>query len=169
MPAKLNADEFLKRLKALRSAPVAKTHDHLASDEAGIWGVRMGQVFALAKEFIDMPLDEVEKLLESPVHEARVGAVSIIDFQARSKKRSRRVEKNCSICISNAMTASTPGTWWTAVLLMSLADISSISRARCCISWRAPRRCQNAALRLSAPVISSGRGTWRIRSRSPKC
>ena len=86
MPAKLNANEFLKRLKALRSASVAKTHDHLASEEAVIWGVRMGQVFALAKEFIDMPLDEVEKLLESPVHEARVGAVSIMDFQARSKK-----------------------------------------------------------------------------------
>jgi 3-methyladenine DNA glycosylase AlkD len=86
MPAKLNANEFLKRLKALRSASVAKTHDHLASDEAVIWGVRMGQVFALAKEFIAMPLDEIEKLLESPVHEARVGAVSIMDFQARSKK-----------------------------------------------------------------------------------
>jgi 3-methyladenine DNA glycosylase AlkD len=46
----------------------------------------MGQVFALAKEFIEMPLDEVEKLLESSIHEVRVGAVSIMDFQARSKK-----------------------------------------------------------------------------------
>ncbi len=27
-------------------------------------GVRMGQVFALAKEFIEMPPDEIEKLLE---------------------------------------------------------------------------------------------------------
>ena len=86
MPGKLNAEEFLKRLKTLRSSSVVKSHDHLASDEAVIWGVRMGQVFALAKEFMDMPLDEVEKLLESPVHEARVGAVSIMDFQARSKK-----------------------------------------------------------------------------------
>lgn len=49
-------------------------------------GVSMGQVFALAKEFIAMPLDEIEKLLESPIHEARVGAVSIMDFEARSKK-----------------------------------------------------------------------------------
>jgi 3-methyladenine DNA glycosylase AlkD len=46
----------------------------------------MGEVFALAKEHMDMPLDEIEKLLESPIHEARVGAVSIMDFQARSKK-----------------------------------------------------------------------------------
>ena len=87
MSAKLNSDEFLKRLKALRSASVAKSHGNLASDpDDVIWGVRMGQVFALAKEFMDMPLDEVQKLLESPVHEARVGAVSIMDFQARSKK-----------------------------------------------------------------------------------
>jgi len=49
-------------------------------------GVKMGQVFALAKEFMTMDLKEVEKLLESPIHEARVGAVSIMDFQARDKK-----------------------------------------------------------------------------------
>ena len=30
-------------------------------------GARMGQVFALAKEFIDMPPEEIEKLLESEV------------------------------------------------------------------------------------------------------
>ena len=46
----------------------------------------MGQVFALAKEFMNMELDEVEIMLESPIHEMRVGAVSIMDFQARSKK-----------------------------------------------------------------------------------
>jgi hypothetical protein len=51
-------------------------------------GVKMGKVFSLAKEFIEMPLDEIEKLLENPIHEARVGAVSIMDFQARNKKTS---------------------------------------------------------------------------------
>jgi len=40
----------------------------------------------LAKEFMDMPLSQVEKLLESPIHEARTGGVSIMDFQARNKK-----------------------------------------------------------------------------------
>jgi 3-methyladenine DNA glycosylase AlkD len=54
----------------------------------------MGQVFALAKEFIDMPLEEVEKLLESAIHEARVGAVSIMDFQARSKKTTEARRKD---------------------------------------------------------------------------
>jgi 3-methyladenine DNA glycosylase AlkD len=88
-PAKqvLTAKKFVESLKTLRTAEAAKAHSHLASDKADvIMGVRMGQVFALAKEFIDTPLGEVEKLLESPIHEARVGAVSIMDFQARSRK-----------------------------------------------------------------------------------
>jgi len=82
----MNAEQFLKRLKALRLAKVAKSHEHLATEESEILGVRMGQVFALAKELMNMDLDEVEKMLESPIHEMRVGAVSIMDFQARSKK-----------------------------------------------------------------------------------
>ncbi len=48
----------------------------------------MGQVFALAKASIDMPLSEIESLLENPSHLARVGAVSVMDFQARSRKTS---------------------------------------------------------------------------------
>jgi DNA alkylation repair enzyme len=57
-------------------------------------GVRMGQVFALAKEFIDMPPSEIEKLLESPIHEVRAGGCSIMGKQATSKKtpESRRKE-----------------------------------------------------------------------------
>lgn len=91
MPAKTNADEFFKRLKVLSTSSVAKGHSHLASGaEDVILGVRMGQVFALAKEFMDMSLDEVEKMLESQVHEMRVGAVSIMDFQARNRKTDER-------------------------------------------------------------------------------
>jgi len=87
MPENLTAEKYLKKLKALRSPAVAKSHAHLASDkDNAILGVRMGQVFTLAKEFMSMELDEVEVMLESPIHEMRVGAVSIMDFQARSKK-----------------------------------------------------------------------------------
>ncbi len=94
MTTKLTADEFVKGLNALSSSSVAKSHNHLASDDGDvILGVRMGQVFALAKEFVDMPLREVEKLLESTIHEARVGAVSIMDFQARSKKTTEARKK----------------------------------------------------------------------------
>ena len=49
-------------------------------------GVRMGQVFALAKEFIELDSNEIETLLESPVHEVRAGALSIMDKQARRKR-----------------------------------------------------------------------------------
>jgi 3-methyladenine DNA glycosylase AlkD len=87
------AKKFNERLEALRSPAVAEAHSHLASSDGAILGVRMGQVFALAKEFIDMPLDEVERLLESPIHEMRVGAVSIMDFQARSKKTTEKRRK----------------------------------------------------------------------------
>ena len=83
----ITAKEFVEKLKTYRSPQAAKANNHLMSDQDDVSiGVRMGQVFALAKEFMDMPLDEVEKLLESSIHEVRVGAVSIMDFQARSRK-----------------------------------------------------------------------------------
>jgi len=92
--AKISAEQFVKRLKTYRSLAAAKAHSHLASDEDDmIMGVRMGQVFALAKEFIEMPPGEIEKLLESPIHEVRVGGVSIMDWQARSKKTSEQRRK----------------------------------------------------------------------------
>lgn len=51
-------------------------------------GVPMGAVFALAKRFIEMPVFEIEKLLESEIHEARAGAMSIMDKAGRSKQTS---------------------------------------------------------------------------------
>jgi hypothetical protein len=74
----MNAEHFIERLETYRSPEQLEKHQHLKSDESDeLLGVRMGQVFALAKEFIEMPPEEIEKLLESPIHEVRVGAVSI--------------------------------------------------------------------------------------------
>jgi len=95
MAAEINAKQFIERLETHRSPEQLGKNRHLKSDESDvILGVRMGQVFALAKEFIEMPPDEIEKLLESPIHEVRVGALSIMDKQARRKKisASRRKE-----------------------------------------------------------------------------
>jgi 3-methyladenine DNA glycosylase AlkD len=50
--------------------------------------VGMGHVFALAKAHGDMPLREIETLLEQDNHLAKVGAVSVMDFQARNRKTS---------------------------------------------------------------------------------
>jgi hypothetical protein len=66
----VTAREFIERLDALGSK------------------VGMGQIFALAKASMDMPPAEIEALLENPLHAARVGAVSIMDFQARSRATS---------------------------------------------------------------------------------
>jgi len=97
----LTASQFVKKLNSYRSAAeLKKYHRYFVFDEkkAGdgdqFIGVRMGKVFGLAKEFIDMPPNEIEKLLESPIHEVRAGGCSIMDKQARSKKTSdqRRTE-----------------------------------------------------------------------------
>jgi hypothetical protein len=69
----LTADSFIERLQALSSA------DQFLD-------VGMGKIFALAKEHIDMPPAEIEKLLQNPVHRVRVGALSIMNQQARRKK-----------------------------------------------------------------------------------
>jgi len=89
----LTAKQFIDRLRPLGSPEDVKEARRYLEPVAKDWGdvdisigARMGDVFALAKEFADMPLDEVEVLLDSPVHEVRVGAVSIMDFQARNKR-----------------------------------------------------------------------------------
>ena len=56
-------------------------------------GVRFSTVFKLAKDFMEMPLHEIEELLESDYYEVRMGAVSIMDFQARNKKISPEQKK----------------------------------------------------------------------------
>jgi 3-methyladenine DNA glycosylase AlkD len=97
----IDAAQFLKKLRTYQSATELKKIQRYFKSEEGEYGegdvfigVRMGQVFALAKAFMEMEPVEIEKLLESPIHEARAGAVSIMDFQARSKKitGSRRKE-----------------------------------------------------------------------------
>lgn len=56
-------------------------------------GVKMGFVFTLAKKFSGLSLDEISTLLDSPFYEVRLGAVSIMDFQARDKKTSTERKK----------------------------------------------------------------------------
>jgi 3-methyladenine DNA glycosylase AlkD len=96
-----SAQRFVKELETYRSPEeLEKRRRYFKSGEGEYGegdefiGVRMGNVFALAKEFIDMPPEEIEKLLESEVHEVRAGALSIMDKQGRRKKtpESRRKE-----------------------------------------------------------------------------
>jgi len=89
----VTAKQFIARLKELQSDVELEKIQRFFKSGVGQYsegdvfiGVRMGSVFALAKEFMGMKPDEIEKLLESPIHEVRTGGVSIMDFQARDKK-----------------------------------------------------------------------------------
>ncbi len=97
----VTAKQFIERLKKLQSAAELKKIQRYFKAGEGEYGegdqfmgIKMGQLFALAKEFSEMPIKEIEKMLESPIHEVRAGAVSIMDKASRSKKitESRRKE-----------------------------------------------------------------------------
>ena len=76
--ASLTADAFITQLVALRPANAAGTDPYA--------GIGMGQIFKLAKEFQELPPAEIERLLENDNHAVKVGAVSIMDWQARARK-----------------------------------------------------------------------------------
>jgi 3-methyladenine DNA glycosylase AlkD len=58
-----------------------------------VLGVSIGRVFPVAKQFAGMGLKDIERLLESPYYEVRLGAVSIMDFQARDKRTTEQARK----------------------------------------------------------------------------
>ncbi|GAA0422103.1 hypothetical protein Acor_51790 [Acrocarpospora corrugata] len=72
----LTAEAFVARLGALATP------------------VRMGDIFALAREFTDLPIDGIDRLLRSPEHHQRVGALSIMgkQFTHRATTEARRTE-----------------------------------------------------------------------------
>lgn len=97
----LTAKKFIERLKIYQSdeeLEKLKRYFKLGKGDYGYGdkfiGVKMGNLFALAKEFAEMPIKEIEKLLESPIHEIRAGAVSIMDKASRNKKISEERVKD---------------------------------------------------------------------------
>lgn len=98
---KPDAKTFIERLKAHQSDEELRKIQRYFKSGKGEYGegdkfmgVKMGQLFALAIEFSGMPVSEIEKLLDNPIHEVRAGGVSIMDKESRSKKitESRRKE-----------------------------------------------------------------------------
>src|SRR5829696_7774711 len=99
MPENDNAQRFVERLDAHRSPEQREKYRRyfkLGEGEYGegdeFVGVRMGQVFALAKEFIEMQPEGIENLLETQIHEVRAEGRRIIDNLSRGKRmgKSRR-------------------------------------------------------------------------------
>lgn len=86
----LTAENILARLQTLRSDEERKKYHRYFSfeDDAAdtFIGVRMGEVFALAKACVLTPPAEIEKLMESDIHEARAAAMSIMAKQYQAKK-----------------------------------------------------------------------------------
>ncbi len=74
-------------VEALRSHadPAAYRQRHYRGD-GGVLGVRMGTVFEVAKSFTDLPLSEVDRLLDETPYEPRMAAFCVLDFKARKAK-----------------------------------------------------------------------------------
>jgi 3-methyladenine DNA glycosylase AlkD len=92
LPADPSAEAFIEALHRHSSAVEREKVQRYFKSGAGDYGegdlflgVPMGQVFALAEQFKGMTLDQIEKLLESPIHEARAGAVKIMAKQSAGR------------------------------------------------------------------------------------
>jgi len=90
------AKQFISALSSHQSAEELKKNMRFYNedDHDKCLGIRMGTIFTTAKEFVGMPIKEIEKLFDSVYYEVRMGAVSIMDFQARNKKISEAEKKS---------------------------------------------------------------------------
>ena len=87
----LTAKQFVKELQQFQSDEELVKHQRYfrfdpkkqPKDNYFI-GVKMGNVFALGKKYRDMPVAEIEKVMESPIHEVRSGAMSIMGQSAKA-------------------------------------------------------------------------------------
>ena len=87
------AKAFIERLMTMQSDVELEKIQRYFKSSVGEYGhgdkfigVRMGNLFALSKQFLDMPVKELEKLLENDIHEIRAGGVSIMNQAGRQKK-----------------------------------------------------------------------------------
>ncbi|WP_051222545.1 DNA alkylation repair protein [Agrococcus lahaulensis] len=81
-------EELVAHLRGLATPAQRAPLERALADrtETEILGVRMGAVFALAREHLDASLDDVRVLLRRPEHEARVLALSILGQGAKRAK-----------------------------------------------------------------------------------
>ena len=92
----MTAKEFIETLALFKNEKELNKAEKFFKGNDGItksFGTKFGDVFSTAKEFSEMSLEEINKLLDSDFYEVRMGAVSIMDFQARRKKTSEGHKK----------------------------------------------------------------------------
>ncbi len=85
MPDPPTAAAVVEALSRLRTdADLAALRKRLPAGEEA-FGVRMGSLFDVAKANTDLPIAEVERLLDHPAYEPRMAAFCILDFKSRRK------------------------------------------------------------------------------------
>lgn len=92
----MTASQFIEKLSTFRNEKEIDKVEKFFKGNDGVtkhFGVKFGDVFSTAKEFSEMPPVEINKLLDSDFYEMRMGAVSIMDFQAGNKKTSEERRK----------------------------------------------------------------------------
>jgi len=91
----LTAKDFMGKLMAMNKKVGAPNSKFVRADENvnKFLNVPMSNIFSLAKQFVVMSLREIEALLDNDLYEARVGAVSVMDYQASDKKVSEERRK----------------------------------------------------------------------------
>ncbi|GAA4283252.1 hypothetical protein GCM10022261_07830 [Brevibacterium daeguense] len=78
------ASAVIEALREFQSdAELARVRKRLSPDEPAI-GTRMDDLVTVAREHAGLELAEVRKLLDHPSYEARMAAMCILDFRARS-------------------------------------------------------------------------------------
>ncbi len=92
----MTAKQFIDRLSEFKSEKELNKVEKFFKGNDGLtksFGVKFGDVFKTAKEFAEMPIFEINQLLDSEYYEIRMGAVSIMDFQAKSRKATETKKK----------------------------------------------------------------------------
>jgi len=92
----MTAEQFISKLSTFKDEKEIDKVEKFFKGNDGVtkhFGVKFGDVFNTAKEFSGMSLLEINHLLDSDFYEVRMGAVSIMDFQAGSKKASAEKKK----------------------------------------------------------------------------
>ncbi|GEN70513.1 DNA alkylation repair protein [Chryseobacterium lathyri] len=92
----MTAAQFIEKLSTFRNEKeIDKVEKFFKGNDGSTkhFGVKFGDVFKTAEEFSALPLKEINKLLDNDFYEVRMGAVSIMSFQAGNKKTSEEKKK----------------------------------------------------------------------------
>jgi hypothetical protein len=95
------AQNFITELSAFQTKKELENVQRYFRDEAGskFLGVRMANIFTLAKSFTLMPLNEVAKLLGSEYYEVRMGVSEHHGLPGKDKKITAERKRNYLIYI----------------------------------------------------------------------